>query len=174
MLKSVCRTCGAHVYSMQETGWKAFHTVQESDGHLQQTARLHTQNQQKAHDSHAVEILWKTGKRCSSSSPSALRFSSTWTRGITKHTAASPPSSVSTLPTRLLPRAYAHVSVKSTQEALLPLGHFLHAVSIIARVPHPPTTPPLWSWAFAPGSPPSAIRQRCCKWRDKGPGGVGV
>lgn len=38
MLKSVCRTCGAHVYSMQETGWKAFHTVQESDGHLQQTS----------------------------------------------------------------------------------------------------------------------------------------
>lgn len=57
MLKSACRTCGAHVYSTQETGWKAFHTVQESGGHLQQTSTLHSQNQQKSYDSRAVEIL---------------------------------------------------------------------------------------------------------------------
>lgn len=68
-------------------------------------------------------------------------------------TAASPPSSVSTLPTRLQPRVFAHVGVKRTQEASLPLGHFLDAVSISARVPHPPTTPPLWGLSICPWLP---------------------
>lgn len=35
--------------------------------------------------------------------------------------------------------AYAHVSMKHTQEASLPLGHLLDAISINARVPQPPT-----------------------------------
>lgn len=172
MLKSICRTCGAHVYSMQETGWKAFHTVQESDGHLKQASALHSQNQQKAQDSRAgdsledrkkmqlrltlgVPLQWHMDERLNkthSSIRAVVCFH-------TPHPAAAPCLCSRERETR--PGSF-------TSTGSLP-GCRLHQ----RRVPHPPTTPPLWGWAFAPGSPPSAVRQRCCKWRDKGPGGWG-
>lgn len=130
-----------------------------------------------------THVLWRFSRRQEKdAAPAHVRRSASAAHGweAKQNTQQHPCHRLFPLPTRLQPRPYAHVSVKRAQEASLPLGHFLDAVSINARVPHPPTAPPLWGWAFAPRLPTLSNKTkmlqmegqragRCGGWKPWGP-----
>lgn len=128
-----------------------------------------TTTTKKAHDSRALEILCKTGKK--------MQLRLTLSDPLQRHMDERLNKTHSSIPAVVC----FHTSHPATAPRVCSCERESHPGSftstgslswINAGVPHPPLHLSSSSVGAEhlhplPGSPPSAIRQRCCKWRDK-------